>query len=173
MEEKHHKNFGLSKNMYLVVQSYIQQNKESSLIEKKRNDAEKKCEEEKKFMPAPFLNLNEDEYILPTILDDFEGNDDIIIDTNVHSGHRMFDMHGYTVIGTEQAVRAILTSVDRSRQNVIKINVGQGIHSQGGVGKLSDIVKKVAKDLQLPDPVRHAKNPGYLLMILPAIISSD
>lgn len=94
-------------------------------------------------------------------------------DVTIHSGHRMFDLHSYTQIGAEEAVRRIFTSVDRSRQQVIKINVGQGIHSQSGVGKLSDVVKKVAKDLQLPDPVRHEKNPGYLLMILPPIIASE
>ena len=94
-------------------------------------------------------------------------------DAAVHSGHRMFDLHGFTSLGAEQALRRIFCTVDRSRQQVIKINVGIGSHSKGGVAKLPDVVKKVANDLQLPAPVQHDKNPGYLLMILPPIANTE
>lgn len=94
-------------------------------------------------------------------------------DLNTHSGHRMFDLHGFTTNGAEKALRRIFTSVDRSRQQIIKINVGQGSHSIDKKGKLPDVVRKVAYDLNLPPPIKHEKNPGYLLMILPPIITIE
>lgn len=129
-----------------------------------------KAKEKNQLVPY-YLNDNDFQYKSDFGNLSFETNESS--DVAVHSGHRMFDLHGYTTLGAEQALRRIFTSVDRSRQQVIKINVGQGSHSQDGKAKLPNTVRKVAKDLQLPEPVKHEKNPGYLLMILPPIISSE
>lgn len=135
-----------------------------------KNLASIQAKEKNQFVPY-YLNDNDFQYKSYFGDQSFEINESS--DVAVHSGHRMFDLHGYTTLGAEQALRRIFTSVDRSRQQVIKINVGQGSHSQDGIAKLPNTVRKVAKDLQLPDPVKHEKNPGYLLMILPPIISSE
>lgn len=119
---------------------------------------------------APFSNPNKNDFFCQS--NDVNCHDqkkeDDKNDTNAHKDHKMFDLHGYTTSEVEQNLRAILTSADRSHQNVIKINVGQEINSKNRVGELTKIVKKVAKDLQLPDPVKQIKNPCYLLIILPA-----
>ncbi|KAK8881829.1 hypothetical protein M9Y10_044465 [Tritrichomonas musculus] len=122
---------------------------------------------------GPPFYLDDNTLIRDSPLEDksFEYNESV--DITIHSGHRMFDLHGFTTLGAEQALRRIFTSVDRSRQQVIKINVGTGSHSQDRIAKLPNVVRKVAEQLQLPMPVKHDKNPGYLLMILPPISSTE
>ena len=142
----------------------------------KKMEFEEKLYLEKKKFPktnfSPFY-LSSNTLNCTSFFDDSSIENNSTGDSIVHSGHRMFDLHGYTMNGAEEALRKIFTSVDRSRQQIIKINVGQGSHSQDGIAKLPDVLKKVANELQLPNPIKHEKNPGYLLMILPPIISTD
>lgn len=80
--------------------------------------------------------------------------------------HKIIDLHGFSRLSASQALRRIFNCSDRKRVNIIKINVGRGLHSQKGQ-VLPNVVYEVARELNLPDPIQHNKNEGFMIMILP------
>lgn len=152
----------------ITKEEYIKQTKN----EKTKTILKPKLEINAKFNTSSFY-LNDNNFGCKSPFNDQSLECNELNDKTIHNGHRMFDLHGYTMNGSEQALRKIFTSIDRSKQQIVKINVGTGSHSHDKIAKLPKIVLKVANDLQLPPPIKHEKNPGYLIMILPPIVQVE
>ena len=68
-------------------------------------------------------------------------------------------------MGADVAFRRTLLNLDRSKAYTIKVNVGQGIHSEGET-VLDKVVARVCRELGLDPPEVHPRNLGYLIITI-------
>lgn len=82
------------------------------------------------------------------------------------------NLHGFTTDGARALITRVLMNLDRSKPNVIKFNVGKGLHSANGL-KLSDVLIEVCRLLKFEEPEVSTVNLGHYVVALPALASTE